>query len=101
MLRKRKPPSAAKALTAMTVAPLNGARAEEAQVDQGFGAPGLVREQSGEGEGGDGGEGEDRRRVRRSGASMIAYVSEPRSAMTSSWPTGSGRRGLGARDSGT
>ncbi len=35
------------------------------------------------------------------GASMIAYVTAPSTPMTSSWPTGSGRRGSGARDSGT
>lgn len=35
------------------------------------------------------------------GASMIPYVRLPSSAMTSSWPTGSTRRGRAARDSGT
>ncbi len=35
------------------------------------------------------------------GASMIAYVREPNRAMTRTWPTGSGRRARGARDSGT
>lgn len=32
---------------------------------------------------------------------MIAYVRLPNRAMTRSWPTGSGRRAFGARDSGT
>ncbi len=32
---------------------------------------------------------------------MIAYVREPSRATTRSWPTGSGRRALGARDPGT
>ena len=35
------------------------------------------------------------------GDSMMAKVSPPSSAMTSSWPTGSGRRARAARDSGT
>ena len=39
--------------------------------------------------------------VAAEGASMIEYVSEPSSTITSACPTGSRRRGCGARDSGT
>ena len=37
----------------------------------------------------------------RLGASMMPYVSVASSTITSTWPTGSNRRALGARDSGT
>ena len=77
-------------------------RAEEPQVDQRLLAAGLVEEQA------------DERRAAaanaaritgevqpRLGASMIPNVSVASSTITRTWPTGSNRRGRGARDSGT
>ncbi|KEF05917.1 hypothetical protein DF17_17100 [Streptomyces rimosus] len=102
MLTNRKPPSAANAQTATTVAPLNGALRKNRRSISGSArrrsyhsspasaatAVAAKPRISGEVQPAD-------------GASMIAYVSVPSSAITSSCPTGSTRRGCGARDSGT
>ena len=102
VLRNRKPPSAANALTAITVAPENGALRKNLRSSSGSrrrgsyvsSAPRATADRqkqpmiSGE-------------RQPCPGPSMIPKISEARVTITSTWPTGSTRRGCGALDSGT
>ncbi len=102
MFRNRKPPSAANAHTAVTVAPVNGAlrknrgstsgsatrRSQNGNASSAASATAASARISGE--------------VQPwPGPSMIAAVPQPSSSTISTWPTGSSRRARGARDSGT
>lgn len=98
--RNRKPPSAAKALTAMTVAPLNGAERKKRRSMRGSARRGSYRRRPSRAASASAANGSTAVNP-AFGASMIAYVREPNSTMTISWPSGSGRRAFGARDSGT
>ncbi len=100
MDRNRNPPRAANALIAITVAPLNGAERKKRRSMRGSSRRGSYQRRASSAATattayGVTGPAPD------SGAWMIAYVSEPNRAITSTCPTGSGRRALGARDSGT
>ncbi len=102
MLRKRKPPSAAKAQTAVTVAPANGALAKNRGSTSGSA---TRRSQSGKATSA-ASAAAARARISGevqplAGPSMIAAVPQPSSTTISSCPTGSSRRGRGERDSGT
>jgi hypothetical protein len=100
--RNRKPLIAANAHTAMTVAPENGTlrkkrRSRSGSVRRGSyatsaataAAPSMKQPRI------------SADRHPASGPSMIPYVIDANAVSTSSWPTGSIRRGCGARDSGT
>ncbi len=96
----RKPPSAANALIAITVAPLNGADRKKRRSTRGSSRRGSYHSSPSRAAHATAPKGRTAPGA-EPGAWMIAYVSEPNRAITSTWPTGSGRRALGARDSGT
>lgn len=98
----RKPPRAPNAHTAMTVAPLNGALRKKRRSISGSARLGSYRISPVSAHSATPAKDRISGDVQpATGPSMIAYVTAPRVAMTSNWPTGSGRRGLAARDSGT
>lgn len=96
----RKPPSAANALIAITVAPLNGAERKKRRSMRGSSRRGSYQSRAARAATAITKYGATEARP-ESGAWMMPYVSAPNRAITSTWPTGSGRRPLGARDSGT
>ena len=98
MLRNRKPPSAAKAATAMRVAEENGTDAEETQVDQWFLAPRLVSTRSPPAAARDAEGADDQRRAPPpAGTSMMPKVSEEQEHDHQHLPDRSSRRARGAR----
>ncbi len=101
-MRNRNPPSAARAHTAVTVAPANGALRKKRRsirgsawrssygTRQASASAATAKQASVRGE-----------PQPAAGASMNPYVTVASTTMISTWPTGSIRRARGARDSGT